>query len=94
MNINLTLPEGSIERLVSALERIALAAEKLAGPMIDYEAPKPFDRSLWGYSDNATSRQVEQDERREATGYGPDYERAIEYAAFGPPDQPDGQSKG
>ena len=94
MNINLTLPEGSIERLVSALERIASAAERIAGPPLPATEPQPFDRSLWGYSDNATSRQVEQDERREATGYGPDYERAIEYAAFGPPGQPDGQSKG
>lgn len=84
MNINLTLPEGSAERLVAALERIAAAAERIAGPPAHTARPEPYDAAYWGYTDNATSRATEEEDRRAAQGFGPDYEKALEYAAAHP----------
>jgi hypothetical protein len=94
MNINVHLPEGSIDRLLKAVERIADAAERFVGPAVPVIKPEPFDRSLWGYTDNATSRQVEEEERRAEAGFGPDYERALEAAAFSSTDQSGDKPKG
>ena len=94
MNVSIHLPEGSIERLLSAIERLANAAERIAGPPLLAERPKPYDRSLWGYTDNATSRAVEEEDQREAAGFGPSYEQELEAAAFGPADRPDDKPKG
>lgn len=94
MNINLTLPEGSAERLVAALERIAAAAERIAGPPAHTARPEPYDASLWGYTDNATSRANEEEERREAAGFGRDYEQALEQAADAARSVPGNHAKG
>ena len=81
MNITVNLPIELFERLASALESIARSADRIAGPVITSEAPKPFDPTLWMESSNALSRQIEEEERQETAGFGPSYQRDIESQA-------------
>ena len=79
MNINLNIPPTSLERLLSALERIATATERIAGPVIEQHVEtKPFAPELWGTSSNAQSRQIEEEDRWEAAGYGAEYQSKLE----------------
>jgi hypothetical protein len=81
MNININIAPELVERLTFALERLANAAERIAGPIIPIEEPKPFDPTLWMESSNALSRQIEEEDRQEAIGYGPTYQSEIEERA-------------
>jgi hypothetical protein len=81
MNITLNISPENIERLITAVERVATAAEHLAFPMQVVE-PKPYPATDWMESSNAQSRAVEEEERREEQGFGPAYERKLEAAAI------------
>ena len=81
MNININIAPELVERLVFALERLASAAERIAGPIVPIEEPKPFDPTLWMESSNALSRQIEEEDRQEAAGFGPSYQRDLERQA-------------
>lgn len=89
MNINLNIPIELVERIAKALEQIAYSAARIAGPDIKIEV-KPYPVEMWGSSSNAQSRQIEEEERREATGFGPSYERDLEArAGIARADRPD-----
>jgi len=80
--LNITLPSDVVERLVLALERIADAVELIAGPVVPEPSFTPYPALDWQESSNAQSRAVEEEERREAQGFGPEYERKLEAAAI------------
>jgi hypothetical protein len=77
VNITLNLPVEFLERLMFHVERIANAVERIAGPMVEYPPPKPYPATMWGTTSNAESIRIEEEERQEATGYGPSYQREI-----------------
>lgn len=77
VNINVTIPAELLERFMFHVERIANAVERLAGPVIPAEPPKPYPSTMWGYTSNAESIRIEEEERLEATGYGRSYQRDL-----------------
>ena len=77
MNITLNIPEGFLAEFMDCMRRITMAAERIAGPPIVLDEPKPFSSSDWMESSNAYSRQIEEEERQEALGYGPSYQDEI-----------------
>lgn len=78
MNINITLPESFLTRYLSAIERLATAAERIAGPVTVPAPPEPFSPTLWMESSNAQSREIEIEEAQEASGFGHSYQAEIE----------------
>jgi hypothetical protein len=77
VNITVNLPEAFLTKLMFHVERIATAVERIAGPEIRIEPPKPYPATMWGTTSNAESIRIEEEERQEATGYGPSYQREI-----------------
>lgn len=78
MNITLNIPAASFERLLNAIERVAIAAERLAGPVIEPIEPKPFSPDYWGTSSNVQSIQIEEEDHWAAAGYGKEYREKFE----------------
>ena len=76
--LNITLPESFLTRYLSAIERLATAAERIAGPVVVPAPPEPFAPTLWMESSNAQSRQVELEEAQEVAGFGHSYQTEIE----------------
>lgn len=87
MNINITLPESFLSRYLSAIERLASAAERIAGPPVDPEVVakqaefKPYPPSMWETMTNAKLLSIEEEERQEALGYGSAYQQQFEAVA-------------
>ena len=75
MNINLNIPIALVERIATALERLALATERIAGPIIEPTQPQPFSPDYWGTSSTAQSLQTEEEDRWAAKGYDAEYQQ-------------------
>ena len=77
MNITLNVPESFLAEFMDCMRRIMMAAERVAGPPIVLDEPRPFAPTDWMESSNAYSRQIEEEESQEALGYGPSYQAEI-----------------
>jgi abortive infection bacteriophage resistance protein len=78
MNINLNIPANLMERIATALERIADHIELSVKSSIPHQQGEPFGPEYFSTIDNQKSYDQEVEDWLQQTGYGKDYRALIE----------------